>query len=138
LDADGNWQEVEINDEIRGVMDRMLASEEEIEAHQAVRESRDLAERLKKQGIPDAMVERYRDLVEESAEKAKTKLFRKLMSELKDEKRTELAGYPFVRDITSGAMRSRGRYSPSRAWCMVYNKSQREGALDSLVQFETN
>ena len=30
MDADGNRVEFEINDEIRGVMDRMLASEAEI------------------------------------------------------------------------------------------------------------
>ncbi|MDR2174448.1 MAG: hypothetical protein LBO82_00745, partial [Synergistaceae bacterium] len=90
-DADGNRQAFEMSDEIRGVMDRLLASEEEIEASRAVRESRELADEMKKQGIPDDATGRYRELIEQSAEKAKAKLFRTLMGELKDEKRAELA-----------------------------------------------
>jgi hypothetical protein len=47
-DADGNQQAFEINDEIRGVMDRVLASEEEIEAEKAI------------QNIPDTEQKRGR------------------------------------------------------------------------------
>jgi hypothetical protein len=90
-DADGNRQAFEINGEIRGVMDRVLASEEEIEAARAVQEAQLLAEALKKEGIPDDAAARYKALVEEGKEKAKAKLFRKLMGELKEEKRAELA-----------------------------------------------
>ena len=63
MDADGNRVEFEINDEIRGVMDRMLASEEEIEKSRAVREAERLAHILTEQGISDDVSERYRDVV---------------------------------------------------------------------------
>lgn len=63
VDADGNRVEFEINDEIRGVMDRMLASEEEIEKSRAVREAERLAHILTEQGIPDDVSECYRDVV---------------------------------------------------------------------------
>jgi hypothetical protein len=72
-------------------MDRLLASDDEIEASRAVRDSHVLAEELKKRGVPDDETAKYKDLVEQGAEKAKARLFRKLMGELKDEKRAELA-----------------------------------------------
>lgn len=90
VDADGNRVEFEINDEIRGVMDRMLASEEEIEESRAVREAERLAHILTGQGIPDEVVERYRDAVAAGADAARGRLYRKLTAELKAEKQAEL------------------------------------------------
>ncbi len=102
-DADGQQQAFEINDEIRGVMDRMLASEEEIEASRTLREARDIAETLKARGIPDDISARYKDLIEQGADRAKAKLYRKLVSELRDEKRVEL------RELKKEARRQAGR-----------------------------
>jgi len=90
VDADGNRVEFEINDEIRGVMDRMLASEDEIEESRAVREAERLAHILTGQGIPDEVVERYRDAVAAGADAARAKLYKKLTTELKAEKQAEL------------------------------------------------
>ena len=90
VDADGNRVEFEINDEIRGVMDRMLASEEEIEESRAVREAERLAHILTEQGIPDDVAERYKDVVAAGADAARAKLYKKLTAELKAEKQAEL------------------------------------------------
>lgn len=90
VDADGNRVEFEINDEIRGVMDRMLASEEEIEESRAVQEAERLAHILTEQGIPDDVAERYRDAVAAGADAARAKLYKKLTAELKAEKQAEL------------------------------------------------
>ncbi|WP_299076791.1 hypothetical protein [uncultured Fretibacterium sp.] len=90
VDADGNRVEFEINDEIRGVMDRMLASEEEIEESRAVHEAERLAHILTEQGIPDEVAERYKDAVAAGADAARARLYRKLTAELKAEKQAEL------------------------------------------------
>jgi len=90
IDADGNAQGFEISDEVRAVMDRMLASEEEIENSQAMRDAEKLSRRLKKQGIPDDVAARYRDRIDAAADAAKAKLMKKLTSELKREKQDEL------------------------------------------------
>ena len=90
VDADGNRVEFEINDAIRGVMDRMLASEEEIEESRAVREAERLAHILTEQGIPDDVAERYKDAVVAGADAARAKLMKKLSAELKAEKQAEL------------------------------------------------
>ena len=90
VDADGAAQAFELSDEVRAVMDRLLASEEEIEASRAVGDAEKLAEELQKQGIPDELAERYQDVISAGADAAKARLMRKLMAELRKEKREEL------------------------------------------------
>ncbi|MBQ9526723.1 MAG: hypothetical protein IJR68_03855 [Fretibacterium sp.] len=90
IDADGNAQKFELSDDVRAVMDRMLASEDEIEQSRAVRDAAELAQTLKEQGIPDDVAARYQDKIQEAEDKAKARLMKKLTAELKQEKQEEL------------------------------------------------
>gem|GEM_PF-2235861 len=90
-DADGQKHEFEINDEIRGVMDRMLATEEEIEAARVLKNARGFVDFLKARGIPDVIVDKYKDIIEKSSDKAKAKLYKKLTAYMREEKKAELA-----------------------------------------------
>ena len=90
IDADGNPQSFELSDDVRAVMDRMLASEDEIENSRAVRDAAELAKTLKEQGIPDDVAAKYQDQIQAAEDKAKARLMKKLTAELKKEKQEEL------------------------------------------------
>jgi hypothetical protein len=91
-DADGNQQAFEINDEIRGVMDRMLASEEEIEASNLQTDATRVKNLLLARGIPDAEIENILSQAEADAlNKASAQLLSHLMKELNADNRRKLA-----------------------------------------------
>jgi hypothetical protein len=89
-DVDGEWHEFEINDEIRGVMDRMLASEEQIEAEKAAQDIPEMRERLIQGGLSTEEVDAYLKLAENADEKSKQDLFSKLFKELSKERQKRL------------------------------------------------
>ena len=89
-DTEGRAVAFTLSDEVREVMGRLLATEEEIENNRAIIQARETAEALAALGIPDDEAAQYRDIVEEAIDKAKGNLYSKLSAELKKEKRAEL------------------------------------------------
>ena len=121
VDADGNRVEFEINDEIRGVMDRMLASEEEIAQATEARQLGEARKKLLEAGIPDDFVKEYEEAVWAATDASERQLFRilegetsrdyrdrmkELRAQLTAEAREETAKVPRYR--TAAFMREKG------------------------------
>jgi hypothetical protein len=90
IDADGKRQTFEMSDEIRGVMDRLLASEEEIEAANETRALGEAKRKLLESGIPDEMIKEYEEVVWAAEDASKAQLLKILNRELTDEYRARL------------------------------------------------
>jgi hypothetical protein len=113
--------DVELSDEVRAVMDRMLASEEEVDQARSLRESERLRTRLIQQGIPTVEADALREAADKAASEAKTKLLAVLLQELGAETREQArkrreAAEPGIREAMRGE---------SAAW----------KAYDDLLQF---
>jgi hypothetical protein len=133
--ADGTSRGFEINDEVRAVMDRMLASEDEIEEGQALRDAGGLAAKLRERGVPDGVLQKYQDLVETGADKAKAKLFRKLASELGEEKRAEAAAWKkAIRKRVAGEVWQRPEYKALKLFLLNREKGGLRLSMPDLVE----
>lgn len=82
--------DVELSDEVRDVMDRMVASEEAIELSRLKRESDKAAREMLREGVPDVAAEQYRAAAEKAAVEAKSRLLRVLMGELREDYRKKV------------------------------------------------
>lgn len=76
-------QEIKINDEVRGIMDRLLASEEEIKSAEVEVGIKPLFENPKAYGLSDKQAADYMTAMEESRLYAEAKLNQKLLDDLK-------------------------------------------------------
>ncbi|MDI9613153.1 MAG: hypothetical protein QM330_08885, partial [Acidobacteriota bacterium] len=113
--------DVELSDEVRAVMDRLLASEEEVDQARSLRESERMRNRLIQQGIPTVEADALREAADKAASEAKTKLLAVLLQELGAETREQArkrreAAEPGIREAMRGE---------SAAW----------KAYDDLLQF---
>ena len=90
VDADGNRQAFEINDDVKAVMDRMLASEEEIEQANELRSLGEARRKLLEAGLPDDIVQRYSDAIDLANDASKSALLRTLDRETKEEYRQRI------------------------------------------------
>lgn len=113
--------DVELSDEVRAVMDRLLASDEEVDQARSLRESERMRNRLIQQGIPTVEADALREAADEAASEAKTKLLAVLLQELGAETREQArkrreAAEPGIREAMRGE---------SAAW----------KAYDDLLQF---
>jgi hypothetical protein len=113
--------DVELSDEVRAVMDRLLASDEEVDQARSLRESERMRNRLIQQGIPTVEADALREAADKAASEAKTKLLAVLLQELGAETREQArkrreAAEPGIREAMRGE---------SAAW----------KAYDDLLQF---
>ena len=77
--------DVELTDEVRGVMDRMLATEQEIHAVEDQMAYRDLFSEDERAGMSNRDKEAYRRLVAQANDEAKSRLEKKLFEEMRRE-----------------------------------------------------
>ena len=77
--------DVELTDEVRGVMDRMLATEQEINAVEDQMAYRDLFSEDEQAGMSNRDKEAYRRLVAQANDEAKSRLEKKLFEEMRRE-----------------------------------------------------
>ncbi|GHV41250.1 hypothetical protein FACS1894187_22840 [Synergistales bacterium] len=98
-DAGGVSRSFELNDDMRGVMDRMLASEEEIEASRDIAHGRRLADELRRRGVPDETIAKYKDVIERGADKAKAALLRRMTPKTEDDAQKQAATVNATREV---------------------------------------
>ena len=82
--------DVQLSDEVRAVMDRMVASEDAIEMARLKRESDKAAGAMLAEGVADREAEQYRAAAEQAAARAKTRLLKVLMGELQEDHRKKV------------------------------------------------
>lgn len=82
--------DVQLSDEVRAVMDRMVASEDAIEMARLKRESDKAAGAMLAEGVADREAEQYRAAAEQAAARAKTRLLKVLMGELQEDHKKKI------------------------------------------------
>ncbi len=82
--------DVQLSDEVRAVMDRMVASEDAIEMARLKRESDKAASAMLAEGVADREAEQYRAAAEQAAARAKTRLLKVLMGELQEDHKKKI------------------------------------------------
>lgn len=79
--------DVNLSDEVRGVMDRMLATDEEIAQARDVQEYRPLYETAEQAGMTEEEFQEYQDAVDAAAREAETEVTRQAMEDYRREER---------------------------------------------------